>query len=260
MNKKSKIIKVPAQNLRLHPTAQRDLVRPKLKKLTDEMDLDAIGVLHAVEYEINRELATWIIDGHHRWHALMDLGLGEWIVEVKVHLDVTDDARASDLFLKLNDRSMIRPFARFTNEVHAKSACALDLVRITKDRGLTIADHIGDSTLCCIASLKTLYTLDSGHSLALALDVIVGAWGRSTSAMEGKIIEGLGIVIHTYGSSIDTPVLIKKLAKHPGGASGMLGDAKGLRQFRKTSLSRCFAETLVEVYNTGRKTGKLDPL
>ena len=69
MKPRSKIVRVEAQTLRLHPSAQRDIVPSKLKKLIAELDLDAIGVLHAVEYEINGENATWVIDGQHRWRA-----------------------------------------------------------------------------------------------------------------------------------------------------------------------------------------------
>ena len=49
---KSKMIKVRADSLSIHPYAQRDLVVRKLKQLSAELDLDAIGVLHAVEYPI----------------------------------------------------------------------------------------------------------------------------------------------------------------------------------------------------------------
>jgi hypothetical protein len=260
MRPRSKVVRVEAQTLRVHPFAQRDIVPSKLKKLMAELDLDAIGVLHAVEYEINGQAAKWIIDGQHRWRALIGHGLGEWLVEVKIHLDVTDDARASALFLKLNDRAAVSPFGKFANEVKAGVPEAVGVIQLVHARNLKATNASGDGQVRCVTALKRVYGLDGGKALALTLETIIGAWGRTESAMDGKIIEGVGLVHSTYNGSIDLPALSKKLAKYPGGASGLLGDAKGLRQFRKASLPRCVAETVIEAYNVGRKTGKLDPL
>ena len=62
----TKLLKIRADQLQPHPLAQRDTVPSRLKKLVQNLDLDAIGVLHAVEYAINGEKGTWIIDGQRR--------------------------------------------------------------------------------------------------------------------------------------------------------------------------------------------------
>ena len=260
MKPRSKIVRVEAQTLRLHPSAQRDIVPSKLKKLIAELDLDAIGVLHAVEYEINGQAAKWIIDGQHRWRALMDHGLGEWPVEVKIHLDVIDDTRASDLFLKLNDRVPVSAFGKFANEVKAGVPAAVGVVQLLKHQRLTVAQAPGDGHVHCVTALMKVYNFDGGQALALTLQTVCSAWGRTESALEGKIIEGVGLVHRTYNGSIDLTALSRKLAKYPGGASGLLGDAKGLMQFRNVPLPRCIAETVIETYNVGRRSGQLDRL
>lgn len=257
---KSKFARVEARSLRVHPLAQRQLVPSKLKKLMADLDLDAIGVLHCVEYEIDGVLAIWIIDGQHRWRALMDHGFGEWLVEVKIHTDVIDNARASELFLKLNDRAVVSPFDKFQNEVRAHVPGAVGATQTLQARELRAGAAPGDGQVRCVTALKKLYDADGGKTLSLTLDTIVAAWGKTASALEGKLIEGIGLIYSTYNGSIDQAAMVKKLAKHPGGASGLLGDAKGLRQYRKSTLSRCVAEAVIEVYNAGRKTGRLDPL
>jgi hypothetical protein len=261
MKPRSKIVRVEAQTLRVHPFAQRDLVPSKLKKLMAELDLDAIGVLHAVEYEIKGQTAIWIIDGQHRWRALIDHGLGEWLVEVKIHLDATDDARASALFLKLNDRAIVSPFDKFANEVKAGVPAAVGVLKLVNARNLKATNSPGDGQVRCVTAMRKVYDLDGGKALALTLETVITAWGRTEAAVDGKIIEGVGLVHCTYtNGSIDLAALSKKLAKYPGGAAGLLGDAKGLRQFRQASLPRCVAETVIATYNVGRKTGRLDPL
>lgn len=256
----TEIVRVEAQSLFVHPEAQKKLVPAKVKQIAANLDLDAIGVFHAVRYERNGKHGLWLIDGQTRRQALIDVGFGEWLVCVQVHLDVKDDARASQLFLELGHRSAISPFDQFANEVRARHPDAVGVVGAAEAHGLKVERGTGDGKVCCVNALKNLWNIDGGQSLNRALDVITTAWGRSAAALEGKLIEGIGLVCSTYDGSLDGPALTKKLAKYHGGASGLLGVAKGLRDVRKATLSRCIAETVVEAYNTGRRSGRLDPL
>ena len=257
---KSKTIWAEAQTLRPHPIAQRELKVAHLRDLRASFDLDAIGVIHCVEYEIERETALWIIDGQHRWRVLMDEGFGEWGVEVKVHLDVDSDERASELFLKLNHRKPVSPLDKFKNELTAGLPVANNIVEILKTRGVKVGTGTYEGTVTCVASLKAVYLLDEGRSLGLAMDTIIPAWGKGAAALEGKLIEGFGKIYSIYNGTIDRPSFVKKLAKYPGGPSGLLGDARGLKEHTKASVGHCVAVTLVSRYNSGRAAGRLDPL
>ena len=146
------------------------------------------------------------------------------------------------------------------NEVKAEVPAAVGVVQLLRAHRLTASHTAGDGHVLCVTALMKVYNFDGGQALALTLQTVCSAWGRTESALEGKIIEGVGLVHRTYNGSIDLAALSKKLAKYPGGAAGLLGDAKGLRQFRQASLPRCVAETVIATYNVGRKTGRLDPL
>ena len=257
---KSKLVKVAAQSLRIHPSAQRALVPSKLRQFKDDLDLDAIGVLHGVEYEIDGVLAIWIIDGQHRWRALMDHGFGEWEVEVKIHTECKDDRRASELFLKLNNRTPVGPYDKFDNARKAGDLDAIRIDRIVTDRALKLARGADDGCICCICSLRQVFTLDQGVALESALDTLIAAWGRKASTVEGKLVEGFGLFFKTYNGAVERPALLKKLQKYPGGASGLVGDAKALKDIKHMKMSRAVAERVVETYNAKRTTGRLDPL
>jgi hypothetical protein len=257
---KTKVVEIEAQSLCIHPRAQRALVPRKLKKLVREFDLDAVGSIHAVQYEIDGTVAIWIIDGQHRWRALMDLGLGEWKIKVVIHLDVTTDARAHALFLKLNDRTAVSSFDKFMNGLGAGCPTEVGVERIAREHAFKITSQTADGCLACVAVLCRLYETNDGEALAATLDTIITAWGRTAAACEGKVIEGLGMVYEYYSDSIDRPALIKKLAKYPSGPSRLLGDARGLRELRKLTLPRCVAERIIDTYNSGRRVGKLNPL
>ena len=262
MNKpKSKMVRMEAQQLRIHPHAQRGLVPSRVKKLMDTLDLDAVGVFHAVQYEIaGKGPGPWVVDGQHRLEALMLHGFGEWVVDVKLHLDVTSDAEAAALFLKLNDRSPVSSFDKFKNEVTAGNETARGVLKQISARGIKVTKEPGDGKVRCVTAMQRVYDLDGGIALARTLDTVLAAWGRTEAALDGKIIEGIGLVFNTYGEAVEQATLVKKLAKHAGGASGVLGDARAMRSHRNAPVPRCVAEVVLDLYNVGRRSGKLDPL
>lgn len=256
---RTKLIKVPASQLKIHPTAQRDLLPHRLKVMREEFDLDAIGVLFAVEYEINGIFAPWVIDGHHRHETLLYHGLGDWICDVIVFLDAKDEARASDLFLKLNYRGAVTPKATYLNALQARRKNAVGVHGIAEASGLRVTDQSADGNITCISTLLRLWDHDGGETLKATLDVLLKSWGQKAAAVEGKLVEGLGVVMRRYNGVIDKAALVKKLSKYPGGPSTLVGNARGLRDLKHMSISRCIAECIVDRYNTARHV-KLDPL
>lgn len=258
---KRKIVRIAAQELRIHPTAQRNIVPSKLKQLIENLDLDAIGVLQAIEGTIDGERGIWIIDGQHRQKALLARGLGEWMVDVCVHLDVDTASRASEVFLKLNDRASMHPMDKFENRVRALDPIAVGVMQCIAERELKLARSTADGVLSCVNALYDLYKVDDGVSLKNTLDTVISAWGRSAAALEGKLLTGIGIVYTVFDGKVEKGTLEKKLAKYSGGASAILGDAKGLRaRLKSRTLSRTVADVVIECYNSGKRSGKLDPL
>ncbi len=251
---------IAVRDMRVHPHAQRKIVPATLKKINRDLDLGAIGTLHGVRYPIDGVTAVWIVDGQHRLTVLQAAGLMDLYIGVDLHTDVTDDARASDLFIKLNTRGAVSAFDRFANEVRRGDSVANEVLSIAAKHGFRIDRKSRDGVLSCVTALKDLYQRDGGAALAKTLATVTAAWGHSASAAEGKLIEGIGLVYATHNGKVDQPALVKKLAKRAGGASGLLGSAKGLRDIQSKSLGRCVAELTIQLHNRGRRVGKLDPI
>jgi hypothetical protein len=257
---KTKMVRVRADALAIHPHAQRQLIPATLKKRLADLDLGALGTFHVVEYSIKGERKQWVVDGQHRLRVLLDKGYGELVLDVVVHLDVTNDAGAHDLFLKLNNRASIAPFDTFANELGKGDSVAVGVARLADKYGIQIARGTGDGKITCVAALKRLFAHDEGKALDITLGTVVTAWGTKAAALEGKLVEGIGLVFGKYNGTVDQAALVKKLSKYPGGASGVIGDAKGMMEYRRTSLARCVAERVIEAYNSGRKGTKLELL
>jgi len=255
---KYKMLRVGADKLQPHPEAQRELSPARIKKLTANFNLDAVGTIHVVDYPIDGKEAYWIIDGQHRWRSLMDLGLGEWEVDVKVHLGVKTDAEASALFLQLNDRLSVKPFDKFKNRLQAREDAAVAINDIVTKYGMRVASSTADGCIVGIAALEKTYRLDDGKALDKTLATSTGAWGRRT--FDAKLIEGIGLVYARFDGTIEQPAMVKKLAKYKGGAPALIGDARGLMEYLKGSLARSIAECVIGIYNSGRRVGRLEPL
>jgi len=123
---------------------------------------------------------------------------------------------------------------------------------------MKIAKQSGPGNLVGITTLEKTYRLDEGKALDKTLGVLSEAWGLRS--VDSKVIEGIGLVFARYNGTIDQPALIKKLSKYKGCATGLIGDARGIAEYRKASLARCVAELVIETYNSGRRAEKLENL
>jgi hypothetical protein len=51
----------------------------------------------------------------------------------------------------------------------------------------------------------------------------------------------------------------KKMCKYRGGPGALVGDAKGLSDYRPLTVSQAAAQINREQFNKGRRSGRLDP-
>lgn len=249
-----------AKDLMIHPYAQRELVPSKLKSLTKSLDLDAIGIIHAVDCNIGGVDGVWVIDGQHRVKALMEVGFGDWLVDCVIHADAADEQKSCDLFLKLNDRAAVYAYDKFMAEVRAGHASAVGATAVVESKGLAIGRTSAAKTITAVMCLKKAWALDNGISLARALEAMIQAWGTSAHCMEGKVIEAISTIFHRYGQKIDGASFVQKMAKFPGGPARVVGVAKGHMEVHRVSLARAIANTLIDAYNHGKRSGVLEAL
>lgn len=254
------MIKVPAHSLRIHPTAQRPVVEAGLQWMTEHLDLDLLGVLHAVEATIDHVTAYWVFDGQTRLKSVLANGLDDWPMDVMVHLNAQTKEAASEGFLGLNNTRVVGPYPKFLNEAIAKHPDAMGVLDCLGGHGLAVGSGCADGQLCCVSTLKKLWKLDQGVALGWVCDVILQSWGTGRSALEGRIVEGLGIFYRRFSKVVEMPTLVKKLAKYPGGPPHILGDSKSVAAFERCSSAKAVAMVILNLYNQGRRTGRLEPL
>jgi len=258
--RKPRIVEVPAEKLKIDQQVQRRLIPARVKALADKLDLDGLGIL-TVSERANGDLV--VLDGQHRVAALLQHDMGEWEVTCHVYRGLTL-AQEAAFFRRHNNQRPITPYDDFSKGLVEGDEVCCEVNAIVEGHGLHVAGAGRDGAITCVKKLLQLYAGSNGTPdgalLDATLDLAVATWGLRYAAFEKNVLGGVAIVLGTYGDEVDRAKLIEKLAKFPGGASGLLGKARMLKEIRSTSVERLVAAVIVEVYNRSRRGGKLASL
>lgn len=241
--------KIPVRLLIRDERVQRALIAARVRRLKDDLDLDGIGVV-TVSRRSNGDLV--LLDGGHRCAALMEAGMGDWEITAHIYdgLSLSEEAR---LFRKLNNTRRSTAYDDFKVGVVEGDAECVDIDATVAKHDLKVVNQSRDKTVRAVDKLRRIYRSGGAELLSDTLGVALGAWGATSDATEGDVLHGISQVLNRYGTEIDRPALIRKLAKHPGGPLALRGDAKGLMRFNKVSAARAVALIVLDDYNRGRR-------
>lgn len=253
----SEIVEIQAADLWVDEEIQRKLVKARVTRLAEEMDLDSLGVVTVNRRKSGR---MSLVDGQHRHATLRRLGMLDWSLRCQVYDGLTRSEEAA-LFRRLNDTRKPSAYDDFRAGLVAGDTECVEIRAAAHSVGLEIASYCGDGKITCVSSLQRLYRKAKGNSEGVLRDTLgtaVASWGLTAGAVEGKIFEGLGLVLLAHNGEIDKRSLVKKLNKYEGGPGGLLGHAKALRELKTGALFRHVADVVVDLYNSGRRAGRLE--
>lgn len=255
--KKPKTEWITAGKLNIDHSYQRDVIPARVKAIADKLDLDALG-LFIVSRRSDGKL--FIIDGQHRDAALRYHGWqDDWKVECRVYEGLTVEQEA-ELYRQLNNTRPLLAWDFYKAGLVSGDAECLEIDGLVKSCGLKVSRVSGDGKVCCVTTLRKVHKQHGPDVLRRALTIATEAWGHTSAAVEKDIVHGLSIVSATYNGEVDTPWLIKKLSKSPGGPTGMIGRARGLKDIYTAPLYRIVAQQIIALYNKGRKSSLLDSI
>lgn len=244
-------------DIRIDPAAQRALREPWVKAQVPLFDPDQLGY---IVVSLRKDGFYYAIDGQHRVELIRAVGWGDQKVACEVFRGLTQ-AQEAEVFLKRQVVTPVRTFDKFRVRITAGDPVACDINRIVMAAGLTIhSTSNGTGYVSAVRALERVYrSPKSGPAtLVRTLLTIKEAWGLEGANFEGDIIEGIGLVLSRYSSKVEHGALVAKLAKIGGGAPGLLGKARGLRDIRGGTVAYFLANLIVDRYNRGRRAGKVD--
>jgi hypothetical protein len=192
------------------------------------------------------------------------VGWGDQRIQAEI-FDGLSQREEAELFNARNDRRAVRKFDHFRISVTAGDQRAMDITNIAAQLGLSITDNQTDGGITAVDKLEKIYdgggitsAREGRAALVRTLSTIKHAWGTSPAGFNGALLHGLGLVQLRYNGAIDQKALATKLAPIKGGAPGLLGNARALREMSGRPVHHCVASIVVDVYNKGRRAGKLD--
>lgn len=262
---KSKLEWLPVSAIEVDARIQRPIDRAWVTKLADNLDPDAPSGFPSLSRSRMARAATgtFYVDGQHRGAAVKQRLGDNQLLECEVIHGVTLQ-QAAKIFGQRNTQRPVKAVDRFLVGITQCDDECVAINSIVTSLGLTVSRGSQDGGIPAVAALQRIYRGDKFHgtrknSLALKRTIVTAlrAWGRTADAMNGAVIEGLGLVVLRYGDTLDFDALERKLRQFKGGALGLLGSARGLRESFGGSVANCVAHQVVLVYNRGRAKHQL---
>lgn len=252
--RKPEIRQLPVSGLIVDPNVQRSPDRGRAAKMAENLDLNAIGIV-TVSKRANG--SYHVIDGQHRVEALRLAGGEEEKVTCRVFegLTLEDEAR---MFRLLNNTVKLTAIDRFRVRVVEGEPVAAGINETLARHGWKIMLASGEAAFSAVAAAERIYNRDPA-ALERAIVTVTRAWGHDSAGTDGRLFEGLGMVLARYGSAVDDTELVERLARYPGGPGRLLGKARGMTEVLRITLTVAVADVLVELYNARRRTRALPP-
>lgn len=249
LKREAHIRTISLRDVRVSPTAQRELNTARVKKIANALDMERLGTLTVSD----RDGCFWLIDGQHRFHALKEFwgeGWEDWKIEAWTYSNLTE-AQEAQKFLEHNDVLTVNAFDKFLVGVTADDPVATDINRVVLSLGLKVSRNKVHGGIHAVTSLQKTYQRVGPGGLASTLTVIRDGFGDQ--GYEGVIIEGISLVLGRYENRIDTDRLVARLNSLAGGVKGLLNHANAIQERVGGLKSQCVAAAITEVYNRGAR-------
>jgi hypothetical protein len=237
-----RIVERKVGDLWVDPQVQRAVKKARVEAMAGSFRPEALGVLTTSWREATR---IHVIDGQHRYRAAEAAGY-TGVIQTMEYRGLTIPEEAA-LFRLLNKTEKVSPIDQHL---------ALAIARILKDNGWTLASTAGAGKISAIRALERVYAKDA-TAAAATMATLTAAFGHIPAAVQGSMVEGLGLVLAKHGLDIDLTDLAKRLAASPGGPDALVGFARGQKMARTGNLSAQVSWVIVTLYNQRRRTTSL---
>lgn len=260
-----------ANLLDVDPHVQRKLNDNRVAKLAADFHEAALGVLIVsarrdlsmpTPGEVDEATRYVVLDGQTRLAAIRKFtGTDDTKMPVvcQVFHGLTR-AEEAEIFIEHNDRAAVRKIDLFRLALVAGHEWAVELDSVIRRHGYEASDAGGkDRRFTAISTAQRIIKLPDGMSaLDRAFDLLARSWGYRDGAASAEAVDGLSLLFHRHGSSVDVPMFAKKLASVE---TPQTFKANVLAYRAATGISRTEAayRYVIKVYNSGKRTRQLEP-
>lgn len=146
--------------------------------------------------------SLWIMDGQHRYFALVQLGYGDVLIPCHVYEGLTIEQEAK-IFDTQDAIKRMTPQDRFRAKLTGNDPAAHSLKRLVERNGYTINltdTLVGNGRFVCVGTLEEIVSSYGEPRLDAVLGLTRGAWGDDTEGLSRLVLIGLVMFEARYGT------------------------------------------------------------
>lgn len=208
---------VRVADLMIDYSYQRTQIKSKVTKIVNTFDANLLGVFVCSMRE-NGQIA--IIDGGHRYSALMTRGMANATVNALVYFGLSREQEARIFALINSEHTKPHPAEIFKAGVVSGDTLTREINAILQKHDMNVGQGPQNGNIRAVATLKRVYKNAGSEVLDKTLETIKLAYGMQSANYRDQLISALGFLYNRYGNQIN----VKRMAKVLQG----FGNAKSL--------------------------------
>jgi hypothetical protein len=232
-------------DLQICEAYQRTVVRARVNHIKKHYDPDALGSICVGE---RNDGTFWIVDGQQRVTALKEMGI------VRVSCDIFESrgkSHEAQIFRQKNKhRTSVSARGNFKAALTEGDPQAIAIQATVESAGLSLMLEGGSKgwpQVCCVGALASIFEDGGAEHLTRVLNVVCKSWKGESDALQGTILQGLGVFL--MKADVDDKRLTLKMKKVEPMAVLRFADSQ--RKLLGGGRSGAVATAFLNFYNKG---------
>ena len=200
--------KIPIKNLVSNQEYQRSLSQTHIARAVANFDLYQINPVKVSR----RDGINYVFNGQHTIEIVAHVsGSRETPVWCMIYDDLNYEHEANIFANQMKYVKTLQPLEVFKANLEAGSDDQLIIRDLIESYGLTVGSKKHHGTICCIATLESIYTKYGYQVLNRILRLIIGTWEGDINSFSANIFNALTKLVVTFGDSLNDEIFKERV-------------------------------------------------
>ena len=200
--------KIPIKNLVSNQEYQRSLSQTHIARAVANFDLYQINPVKVSR----RDGINYVFNGQHTIEIVAHVsGSRETPVWCMIYDDLNYEHEANIFANQMKYVKTLQPLEVFKANLEAGSDDQLIIRDLIESYGLTVGSKKHHGTICCIATLESIYTKYGYQVLNRILRLIISTWEGDINSFSANIFNALTKLVVTVGDSLNDEIFKEKV-------------------------------------------------
>ena len=200
--------KIPIKNLVSNQEYQRSLSQTHIARAVANFDLYQINPVKVSR----RDGINYVFNGQHTIEIVAHVsGSRETPVWCMIYDDLNYEHEANIFANQMKYVKTLQPLEVFKANLEAGSDDQLIIRDLIESYGLTVGSKKHHGTICCIATLESIYTKYGYQVLNRILRLIISTWEGDINSFSANIFNALTKLVVTFGDSLNDEIFKEKV-------------------------------------------------